>query len=161
MTSDLRMFWVYYSTFIPTIIITQSLAHMSVVVFIGDIRTAMLVSQLVFNFFSLVSNGMIPLKTMHYAIRALSEFNYFKFAHSLITLKMYGFGRCAADQISIVLYAFDITDDMFWPIVSKLLINLVFYKLLTFVIFKVKFDSVFESNRKQLKSEKILKSDII
>ena len=88
---------------------------------------AMLLSQVVLNLSILISNSLIPVQTMHYSIKMLSELSYMKFTHDFIILNVYGLGRCNPDQVSSVLYVYTINDDMYWPIINKIIINVVLY----------------------------------
>ena len=136
------MFFIYYTILIPTLLCTQSLAHISSILFTRNVPSAMLVSQVVLNILSMMSNSLIPLKTMHYSIQMLSDLSFLKFTHDFITLNTYGLGRCASNEISTVLYIFGIDDDMYWPVINKMIINVVIYKIITFSIFIIKFKSI-------------------
>ena len=149
------MFFVYYLILIPTLLCTQSLAHISSILFTRNVPSAMLISQVVLNVLILTSNSLIPLKTMHYSIQMLSELNFMKFTHDFIILNMYGLGRCESNQISTVLYIFNIDDDMYWPIFNKMIINIIFYKILTFTIFTIKFNTLSQSKSRRINKIRI------
>ena len=143
------MFLVYYTILIPNLLCTQSLAQISAILLTRNVPGAMLISQAVLMFINILNNGLIPVKTMHYSIQLLSELSFMKFTHDFIILNMYGLGRCDDNQISTVLYVFNIDDDMYWPIINKMIFNVVIYKILTFAIFTYKFNSLSESKIKR------------
>ena len=86
---------------------------------------------------------------MHYSIEMLSELSYMKFTHDFIILNVYGLGRCNPDQVSSVLYVYTINDDMYWPIINKIIINVVLYKIMTFALFTFKFNSISKRRTKK------------
>ena len=146
------MFLVYYTILIPNLLCTQSLSQISAILFTRNIPSAMLISQVIIQSMALLSNGLIPVKAMHYSIQMLSELSFMKFTHDFIILNMYGLGSCHENQISTVLYAFSITDDMYWPIINKMIINVVLFKILKFAVFIYKFNSLSESKTKRTNS---------
>ena len=144
--SNLRMSYIYYTIMIPTLIWTQSLAHISAILTMPNIQSAMLISQVILNVNSQLSNGLMPTKSMKYSIRMFSELSYFKLMHDFIVLNMYGLNRCDPNQTSIVLNIFDINDDMFWPIIIKIIIHIVVIKIITFVLFVIRFNKISANN---------------
>ena len=149
------MFLVYYTILIPNLLCTQSLSQISAILFTRNIPSAMLISQVIIQSMALLSNGLIPVKAMHYSIQMLSELSFMKFTHDFIILNMYGLGRCESNQISTVLYIFNIDDDMYWPIFNKMIINIIFYKILTFTIFTIKFNTVSQSKSRRINKIRI------
>ena len=75
-------------------------------------------------------------------MRIFSEVIFLRLIHDFIVLNMYGLNRCDPNQTSIVLNIFDINDHMFWPIIIKIIIHIVVIKIITFVIFVIKFNKI-------------------
>ena len=84
---------------------------MSAILFTRNIPIAMLISQVMLNL-NVLTNSLIPINTTHYSLGILSELRFMKFTHDFIILNEYGMGRCSPGQVSTVLYAFNIDDNM-------------------------------------------------
>ena len=137
------MSYIYYTILIPTLLCTQCLAHISAILSIRNIPIAMLISQVILNMMAQLCNGLMPVKAMSYSIQMLSELSFLRLTHDFIILNMYGLNRCDTNQTSVVLNIFDINDDMFWLIIIKMIIHIVVLKILSFVIFIIKFNQNF------------------
>ena len=160
-TQNFKMFFVYYIVLIPTLLCTQSLAQISAIMFTKNIKNAMLISQVVFNLLILTSNGLVPVKTMHYSIQIMTELNYLKITHDFIILNVYGLERCSANQLSSVLYLFNINDDMYWPLINRIIIIVIILKFITFGVFIIKLNSFLGKTKRKPARYLITKSNFI
>jgi len=73
-------------------------------------------------YFIIFCNLFIPLKEMPQILQFISNSSYVKFLFNSCLIIIYGFGRCASDQLSIVLYKYDLDDDLFNDYVKYLVI---------------------------------------
>lgn len=132
----------YLYFFLLSVLCSQSLGHISGIIFNNDQKIALLFSITLLMITIILGNSIIPIKEFHYSLQWLSELSYHKLSFESILIMIYGFDRCASDEFSTILYGFDIEDKKFWPNVRKLFVIFIVLKFISLIALILKTNSV-------------------
>ena len=111
--SSIDMYFTYLYCLSLTVLCAQSFGHLSGIIFSDNTTVAVFVSVAFYLVSSNLSNIFIPLNDFHYVFKAISNLSFLKHSINCILLKIYGFGRCSEDQFSLILYKYNISDDIY------------------------------------------------
>ena len=142
--SSYKIYTVYVLTSILSVLCTQSIAQISAIIYHDETRLAFLSSIFVNTLFFILGNTLFPLKELHYSLQILSSLSYVRLSFESVLLIIYGFDRCSEDQLSTVLYGFQIETQDFWPNIIKLIIITLSFKFITFLVLISRINHSFE-----------------
>ena len=136
--NTIEMYLVYYFLITSVVFCCQCVAQISATLFPEDTKLS-LFTAIMINLSTLItSNSLFYLKELHYSVQTLSCLSYSKAAFECLLIIIYGFDRCSEDQISTVLYSYEIETQDFWPNVINLIIICCSLKLMSFVVLIMK-----------------------
>lgn len=69
-------------------------------------------------------------------------------------LLQYGFGRCGANEIQVMLYVMNLADDDYYHSILMLFFNLILYRCIAFCLFYSKVNPVENRRRRLARIEK-------
>ena len=136
--SSIDMYFTYLYCLSLTVLCAQSFGHLSGIIFSDNTTVAVFVSVAFYLVSSNLSNIFIPLNDFHYVFKAISNLSFLKHSINCILLKIYGFGRCSDKQFSLILYKYDISEDIFTESLLNLIFILILLKFLTLYILILK-----------------------
>ena len=141
------IYWQFVQLFILGAIAFQGMAHMFALLSKGNISVLILLSVTVFLFFTLLSNFLLTYARLHYVYQFISNFAISRFIFEAVMLLIYGFGRCAPNEIQQLLYAISIRDEDYTHCIRMLVFNIVVYRVIAIYLLMGKVNPV--ENRRQ------------
>jgi len=124
-----------------SVLCSQSLGHISGIIFNNDLKIALLMTAGLQLLAVILSNSLIYLKEFHYSLQWLSELSHVKHSFESILIMIYGFNRCPSDKISIILYKYDLNDDMFWGNSNNLFLLFIAMRFMSLIALMIKTNS--------------------
>ncbi len=143
------IYWNIVLLFIITAVTFQSQGQIFAILSRGNISMILILSVSVFLFSVLLSNFLLLASRLSAFYLWLSNFAITRFIFEGFMLLQYGFGRCGANEIQVILYVMKLTDDDYYHCILMLLFNLVLYRCIAFYLFYSKFNPV-ENRRERL-----------
>ncbi|XP_054164304.1 uncharacterized protein LOC128961998 [Oppia nitens] len=114
----------------------QSMGHIVGILFPTN---ATVVSIMIIPILTLTSNTIAPTASYNQFIKQLSNLSVIKQSLTYLLIAMYGFDRCPqGSHISSMLYRYSLTDGDYRRDRHLLIVQLVIYKLLTYILLKLK-----------------------
>lgn len=102
---------------------SQSIGHISGIVFSGDTKVALIGSFTLHWVSTILGNVIVPIAELPLTAQYLSYASHIKHTFECIMIMIYGWDRCTTSgQHSSVLRRFSIDDHSYWPNVTYLLI---------------------------------------
>lgn len=141
------IYWNFVLIFLLGAIAFQGMAHIFALLSRGNITILILISLTVFLLFTLISNFLLSFSRLHYIWQFISNIAVSRFIFEAVMLLIYGFGRCASNEIQQLLYTMAINDSYYSHAIMMLIFNIVFYRVIAIYLLCCKGNPV--DNRRQ------------
>lgn len=141
-THEIRPEIYYYMVMITLLISlsTQAAGHIISILSNGNLIVFCYLNPFVFSIFHLLSGIENPIHNSPYVYQKISYLNLFRYQNELALLLQYGFGRCQAREIQLILYRLGLTDDYFYESIFRMSVMAVVYRCLALGLFYIKFN---------------------
>ncbi len=134
---------------------TQGLGHLIGIIFIEFEQIAIAIAIVIYTNLMFFCNFFILIKDIPKLFQTISSISYLKFVYNSVLTVIYGFDRCSTDELSLILFRFDLSDELFWLNAKYLIIYFIVLKILAFIVLYIKSNS-FAIIRKCKKIPKVL-----
>jgi ABC-type multidrug transport system ATPase subunit len=126
---------------------TQGLGYLIGIVFIKYGQIAIVIGIGLFMILTFFCNFYLLIKDMPKIFQICSEISYLKYLFNSCLTVIYGFNRCSSDQLSLILYRYDLNDEQFWFNVRYLTIYFIVLRILAFIALYIKTNTFFKRNK--------------
>ncbi len=117
-----------------SLLCSQALGTSVGIILANNNKLALVIAIVNYCSLTFFNNFVIPTKKLIEIAKKISDFAYTKYQFNSILIIIYGFNRCPTEQMSKLLYQYDINDDqLFWTNAKYLIFIYLFYKSLEFI----------------------------
>ena len=95
---------------------------------------------------STFSNYFVLIADLPVFLQYISDFSYLKYIFNSALILVYGLNRCSAQEKSIIMLKYNLTDDMLINNYYKLLVNAIFVRIITLIILYLKTETKISLN---------------
>jgi ABC-type lipoprotein export system ATPase subunit len=88
-------------------------------------------------------NIFTPIKEMPQLFQMISDISFNKFVYYSVLILIYGFGRCPSNQLSLVMFKYDMNEQLFWFYAKYLVIYFVILRILAFIVLYIRANTLF------------------
>lgn len=129
----------------------QTLAQIIGIVFSDNQRVAVFFSVGAFVFAFLFSNFTSPTKEFHYMVKIICNFSTIKLVLESILILHYGFDRCADNELSSVLYMYNLEDQQLVVNIRYLFLEMIAFRFVALIALLAKVNPLVTRKTEQQK----------